>query len=454
MSIAILSLILSILCPYHIYQRKKSIMTPYESLAKRRKPGVSAFLSLISLGLGQIYNGELLKGVLLKIILLLSLCLYALLVFKSSSELLFLSLFLGFFVFLKAYSMVQAFVKSRTLGTSYILKTYNRFFFYAVFAIVLIALNVILPLTIAKYALMDMTPYHPFRSMPAKERYLKMYDKWAREWPVESETRMVDTSYGQTFIRISGPDAASPLVLLPGASATSLMWLPNIEALSKLYRTYAVDNIYDLGRSVFTRTMKTPDDFVNWLDELFNALELGEQINIMGMSYGGWLTSQYALHFPNRLDRIVLLAPASTVLPLNFEFLKHALIALVPHRRFTKIMMDWLLTDWENSENAKRRLLEDWMESIYLGSRCFKPKMLVSPTVLTDQELQSLKVPALYLVGENEKIYSAHAALERLERVAPQIETKLIPDAGHDLTVVQAEMVNEIVQEFLKRPVE
>lgn len=429
-------------------------MAQDRSRTKRRRPLVSVCLSLISLGLGQIYNGELLKGVFLKIILLLSLGLYALLIFKSSSELLFLSVLFGVFVLLKLYSMVQAFIKSRAQGASFILKKYNRFFFYAVLAIVFIALNIALPLTIATHALTQMTPYHPFRSDHAKKRYLEMYDKWSKEWPVASETRMVDTSYGQTFIRISGPKAASPLVLLPGASATSLMWLPNIEALSKFYRTYAVDNIYDFGRSVFTRPIKTPDDFVNWLDELFNALELGNQINLMGLSYGGWLTSQYALRFPGRLDKIVLLAPASTVLPLSSEFVRHASIAIVPHRRFTKSAMSWLMTDWVKEDSSRQRLFDDWTESIYLGSRCFKPKMLVSPTVLTDKELQSLKVPSLYVVGENEKIYSAQAALERLGRVAPRIETKLIHDAGHDLTIVQSKMVNEIVLEFLNHPLE
>ncbi|GAH54730.1 unnamed protein product, partial [marine sediment metagenome] len=69
-----------------------------------------------------------------------------------------------------------------------------------------------------------------------------------------------------------------------------MQWLPNIEALSEYYRTYAVDNIYDYGRSVYTRTIKSPDDFVNWLDELFSILELGDNINLMGLSYGGWLT--------------------------------------------------------------------------------------------------------------------------------------------------------------------
>jgi pimeloyl-ACP methyl ester carboxylesterase len=61
-------------------------------------------------------------------------------------------------------------------------------------------------------------------------------------------------------------------------------------------------------------------------------------------------------------------------------------------------------------------------------------------------------VPVLYLVGENEKIYDAQEAVARLNRVAPEVETRVVPDAGHDLTVVQADRVNEMVLEFLRRP--
>ena len=50
---------------------------------------------------------------------------------------------------------------------------------------------------------------------------------------------------------------------------------------------------------------------------------------------------------------------------------------------------------------------------------------------MTDDELRSLKVPTLFLVGENEKIYSAERAVARLRRVAPGIETEVIPGAGH-----------------------
>ena len=83
--------------------------------------------------------------------------------------------------------------------------------------------------------------------------------------------------------------------------------------------------------------------------------------------------------------------------------------------------------------------------------RTTKPIRLIRPTVLTDVELKRIKVPTLYLVGENEKLYSASKAIQRLHRVAPQIKTEMLHDAGHDLTIVQADMVNTKVLEFLKQ---
>ncbi|MGD8537673.1 MAG: alpha/beta hydrolase [Candidatus Aminicenantes bacterium] len=416
---------------------------------KKRSPVLSALLSLISLGLGQVYNGELRKGILLKVTFLLTICLYAFLSFKVTHDLLLLLFLVGVFVLLKVYSIVQAIFKSRKLGISYTLRRYNKSYFYIVLTVVFLLLSVILPIKISNLALMDMSANHPFRSAKAKEMYLESYDRMEKLWLVVSEARTVETSYGRTFVRISGPVDGLPLVLLPGANATSLMWFPNIEALSNSYRTYAVDNIYDFGRSVFTRRIKTSDDYVAWLDELFDVLALGEKINLMGLSYGGWLTSQYAIRYPDRLKKIVLLAPAATILPLRPEFLKNATLSLIPHRHYVKKTMFVVLEDLVNKNQKGRELAEELVDQMYLAQRCFKPKMLPGPTVLSDEELENLKLPTLYLVGENEKIYSPEEAIERLSRIAPEIEAKIIPGTGHDLSVVQAEMVNQIIIDFL-----
>ncbi len=295
-----------------------------------------------------------------------------------------------------------------------------------------------------------MTAYHPFRSKAAKKEYLALYDERVKKWPVDSRTQFVDTAYGQTFVRLSGPAGASPLVLLHGAGGDSLQWIPNIEALSRRYSVFAVDNIYDYSRSIYSQVIKNPDDYVQWLDELFSALGLGNHIKLMGLSYGGWLTSQYALRFPERLAKMVLLAPAGTVLPIRLEWILRAVLCFLPHRYFTKRFLFWLLEDLVKKDEDNRIMLEEEVDAIVVRMRCFKTIRLIRPTVLDDADLMNINVPTLYLVGEHEKIYSAGKAIQRLHKMAPQIKTEVIPDAGHDLTFVQPEMVNKKILEFLR----
>lgn len=57
---------------------------------------------------------------------------------------------------------------------------------------------------------MVLPEYHPFVSAEARYEYLLMYDEKAKKWPVPSETRMVETSFGKTFVQASGPVGAPP----------------------------------------------------------------------------------------------------------------------------------------------------------------------------------------------------------------------------------------------------
>jgi pimeloyl-ACP methyl ester carboxylesterase len=291
--------------------------------------------------------------------------------------------------------------------------------------------------------------FHPFRSEKARQAYLTSYDRRASQWPVAAEGRLVETSDGQTYVRISGPRDAPPLVLLPGVNASSLMWLPNIAELSQNHRVYAVDNIYDFGRSVWKRPMRTAEDLVNWLDELFTQLGLGENINLTGVSYGGWIASQYALRHPGRLKKLVLLSPVFTVLPMRAAFILRAMLCMIPLRQFTKSFIHWLAADAVAKNGFSRQWVEAMVDDGYLGLRRFKPKRLVVPTILTDEELRAMPDATLYMVGENEKLNSAEDAVRRLNRVAPHIATELIANAGHDLTIAAMTEVNTRILKFL-----
>ena len=296
------------------------------------------------------------------------------------------------------------------------------------------------------------SPYHPFTSEQAKETYLKLYDERAKKWPVASITKTVETSYGKTFVRISGPKSAPPLVLMHGIGGNSLQWISNVEPLSRHFRIYAVDNVYDNGRSIPYKAMTSADDYVNWLNELYDALGLHDQINMVGLSYGGWITAQYALRFPDRLNKIVLLAPVGTVAPLSPGWIARAVLVALPFKYFSKNFVYWLAQDTVNSGEEGVALVDEHVNEAYMAVRSFTARRMVNPTVLTDEELQSINVPTLFMVGENEKIYPPREVIERLNRVDPKIQTKLIAHAGHDLTMAQAQEVDNLIIAFLSRP--
>ncbi len=61
-------------------------------------------------------------------------------------------------------------------------------------------------------------------------------------------------------------------MLLSGTPGTSLMRVHMIAALSARHRTYALDNVNDVGMSVPRREDWPAEALVDWLDEVFRVL--------------------------------------------------------------------------------------------------------------------------------------------------------------------------------------
>ena len=290
--------------------------------------------------------------------------------------------------------------------------------------------------------------YHPFKSESAKQEYLSYYEAKAKAWPLDSEERMVNTSYGETFVRISGPVDAPPLVLLPGGGRSSLMWKNNIEALSENYRTYALDDIYDWGRSIYTKRMACPESISKWLDDLFTALELGDSISLVGHSFGGWKASQYLLEHPERLSKIVLYSPAYAVHWGNKEFEKRVFRGFIPLRYFMKKELYWVSEHLVQTEEG-RALADEMVEDNMLAIKCFKTKIPASMTVMSDDELKSIQVPLFYIAGEDDKIMPVSSAAKRLNDLVPDVSTLVIPEADHCLFITHPDLVSKLILEFL-----
>jgi pimeloyl-ACP methyl ester carboxylesterase len=302
-----------------------------------------------------------------------------------------------------------------------------------------------------------LSEFHPFRSASARDRYLASYDERARAWPVPSETATVHTDAGETFVRVSGPVDGDPLVLLNGIWCDSPMWPPVIiEALSTVYRTYAVDNVYDFGRSVNFRTTTSAAAYVEWLDQLFDGLALDTGVNLMGLSLGAWISAEYLLHAPHRLRGVVWLSPGGVVSPpasvKSVAAVPYYFAAMwSPSQKTVGALMRWLMPVAAHSDGALRESLDRYIENVALSLQCFTKRPTAKETNrrFSDAELREIEVPVLYVAGEHEKLNSARAMVSRLNAVAPQIETMILPNVGHELIMAEPEVFTRRAMQFL-----
>jgi pimeloyl-ACP methyl ester carboxylesterase len=290
--------------------------------------------------------------------------------------------------------------------------------------------------------------FRPFTSQQARDRYLAHYDAMEKYWPIESEKRTVTTAHGTTFLRVSGPAGAPPLVLLPGGQSTSRVWRRVIEPLSARFRTYALDSIYDEGRSVPARPVREVADLTAWLDDVLDALGLTDGVNMAGISYGAYATAEYALHAPRRLRKIVLLSPVMVAAPLSQEFVERLRLCAGAGREPLEAFCRWVMP---SVAALGGRELDDRVDEILLTRECYGTmRPPVRCPVWSDEELAGLGVPALYILGERDGATDdPRKVLAHVAAVAPGIETMLVPEAGHDAVVAQPELIADRMLEFL-----
>jgi pimeloyl-ACP methyl ester carboxylesterase len=252
-----------------------------------------------------------------------------------------------------------------------------------------------------------------FTTPENRAKYLTAYEAMFALWKVPHDSIEVKTSCGSTHINASGPGDGYPLVLLHGAGLTSTVWFANIAALSAHHRVYAVDVIADAGKSVADRFLMKRADYAHWLRELFDGLNI-EKGHLLGHSYGGWLTLNMALAYPERLRKIVLLAPAASFRPLGF---------------LTKLML--YLGEFKIHPPAKSVLQvaaakgtvleETFIHHIEMVTRYCRPATSIYPTVYTDAELKQIDLPALLLIGAGESVRNDGCPISHLKSFQTQV---------------------------------
>ena len=131
-------------------------------------------------------------------------------------------------------------------------------------------------------------------------------------WPIPYQEFTVETGFGDTHVIAGGPVDGPPVVLLHALFATAASWYRNVEELSRRYRTYCVDVIGEANKSRPRRPIASLDDFLEWFTELIDRLGI-YTLNLVGNSYGGFTAAYFAMKLPDRVQKLVLIGPASTI---------------------------------------------------------------------------------------------------------------------------------------------
>ena len=270
-----------------------------------------------------------------------------------------------------------------------------------------------------------------YDSPQGKEQILNAYKEILKRWPIPVEIHIVPTSYGETAVHVSGADDLPALILLHGSTSNSAMWLGDVEALSQSYQVFAIDIIGEPGFSAESRPDHESNHYGIWLEEVmkhFNML----RASVMGNSLGGWMALQLAKHRPNRIDALVLLAP-SGLAPARLSFVLKA-IPLTLMGSWGAHKLNQIVYGHEEIPEEAERFGDLIMEH-------FTPRIGSLPT-LTDEELAALRMPILYIGGEEDALLHTQESADRLQQFAPHAEIHVIPKTGHVLIHEQTIILN------------
>ncbi|MFT3795983.1 alpha/beta fold hydrolase [Flavobacterium sp.] len=284
-----------------------------------------------------------------------------------------------------------------------------------------------------------------FPTRTGKQKYLQAYNQTLRLWDAPYTEENIKTSYGLAHVIVSGPKDANPVVLFHGTDASSTMWYPNIKSLSKEFRVYAIDYPLETGKSLAYVSEMHPKDMIRFYNEIFAHYEL-QNISLVAASRGGWVATMLALEPENRIGKLVLLSPAQTF--GGVDKLGKAMSALKLKMFPDKKQLHKFFAQFSY---YPEKIDQKYKEQFYLANKFGRSKPdLMKMTRFSKQELQSLKIPVLVLVGDRDVINDVGILTKAAETI-PHAETDMIMNAGHFLSIDQAEMVNIKIVDFLNK---
>ncbi|MEU3563026.1 alpha/beta fold hydrolase [Kitasatospora sp. NPDC006786] len=290
---------------------------------------------------------------------------------------------------------------------------------------------------------MTRTSVGHFVSEAARAKFLAAYDRAMELWPGPRQELDIETAYGSVHVHRYGATTGEPIVLLHGHAGHPSNWYPQIAALGEHHPVYAIDTLDDPGRSVQRAVAAGSQENAAWLGEVLAGLGL-ERVHLVGVSYGGWLALNQAIHAPERLASIAPLDPGG-IEKVPARFYAHmigGLFGMLAPRPLRPAVGRLLANP---ALSAPREMIAPLM----LAMRSYKPGSRPPARPFTDEELASIELPVLVLVGRRSALLRPRQVVERVTRLVPGVRAEILERAGHGLNLEQPEAVNERLLGFI-----
>ena len=264
----------------------------------------------------------------------------------------------------------------------------------------------------------------------------------ARDALAPATGHLVETSSGRMFVQESGPADGAPVVLFHGTAAWSELWRHTIDTLAAGgYHVVALD-LPPFGFSdplpAYTRSAVATE-----VGEVVTALGIDSAL-IVGHSFGAGAATEFAMRFPERTRRLVLVdaalgltqPPSDAPAPVRPASIREILVSLtITNPLATKFLLRSLIEKKERALPAYVEILQrplrrrgetanvaGWLY-FFLGS----DRTAQSADRAAYAQLQG---PVALIWGEKDSVTPIDQAHD-LQKLVPQAELIILPGLGH-----------------------
>lgn len=267
----------------------------------------------------------------------------------------------------------------------------------------------------------------------------------------------VQLDQGMVHYYLEGPENAPLVVLIHGFSVPSYVWEPTTAFLNKNgYRTLRFD-LY--GRGYSDRPNLTYDIslFTDQLTGLIGLVAPDRPLTIVGLSMGGPIAARYAHQSPDRVQGVVLISPVviqvtnKEIFPLNIpwvgEYLMSAVMEpyILPKLQASDFMHPENFPEWE----AKYRVQMQFRGTGRAFLSTIRELVKLNPEV-EYQALQGTGLPVMLIWGQADQTIG-QGQIEVLQRILPEMDIRIVEDAGHLLHYERSNEVNSELIDYLNR---